>query len=204
MRGIRTSIRIRSGFTSGAMVTASSPLVATTTSCPANRRVKATKSRISRSSSAIKIFAIESSLLLVNRQSERKDTSITRYASTFHPNATFMHFHNLFNDGKTQSGPRRCQHQRVLAPVESLEHPALVFQRNANAIVSHIHLHFVTPVRRVYPYSDRPILGCVVIGIINQVAEDLTDTLDITINMWQPFGCIQGKCHRSIFFLRTP
>src|SRR5512147_2550195 len=108
---MRTSIRTRSGLTLGAISTASSPLVAANTSCPANRSVKATKSRISRSSSAIKIFAIESSLLLIDRQGEGEGTAITRHTGAFHPDPAFMHFHNLFNDGEAQACAGRRQYQ---------------------------------------------------------------------------------------------
>src|SRR5512147_3013392 len=103
-------MRTRSGLTLGAISTASSPLVAANTSCPANRSVKATRSRISRSSSAIKIFAIESSLLLVDRQGKGERTAITRHAGTFHPDPAFMHFYDLFNDGEAQSRAGRRQY----------------------------------------------------------------------------------------------
>src|SRR5215212_3481908 len=204
MRGIRTSIRIRSGFTWGAMETASSPLVATSTSCPANRRVKATKSRISRSSSAIKIFAIESSLFFVNWQSEGKDATITHHTRALHPNTTFVHFHNLFNDGKTQSSSWRSQHQWMLASVEPLEDPVLIFQGNTHTIVGHIHLHLMATIRRMNSHRDCPVLRCIVISIIHKIAKNLTHTLDIAVDMRKFFRRIQGKCHGPILFLRAP
>src|SRR6266545_5844321 len=204
MRGIRTSMRIKSGFDWSAVSTASSPLVATTTSCPANRRVKATKSRISRSSSAIKIFDIESSLFFVNWQGEGKDATIAWYTCALHPNTTFMHFYYLLNDGKTQSSSRRCQHQRMFASVESLEHTCLIFQRNAHTVVSHVHLDLLATIWRMDTHCDRPILGRIVIGVIDKIAENLTYALDVTIHMRQFFRGIQRKCHGSIFFLRTP
>src|SRR5512138_371978 len=119
---MRTSMRTRSGFTLGAISTASSPLVAANTSCPANRSVKATRSRISRSSSAIKIFAIESSLLriakqFVDRQGKGEHTALTRGARAFHPDPAFMHFHDLFNDREAQSGTGGRQHQRMLTSI---------------------------------------------------------------------------------------
>src|SRR5512143_4035011 len=139
----------RSGLTFGAISTASSPLVAANTSCPANRSVKATKSRISRSSSAIKIFAIESSLLFVDRQREGERTPITRHTRTLHPDPAFMHLHDLFNDGEAQACTGSRQYQRMLTSVESLEHTTLVFQRNTNAVILHIHLDFVAAVQAV-------------------------------------------------------
>src|SRR5512139_1799470 len=133
MRGMRTSIRIRSGFTLGASSTASSPLAAVNTSYPANRRVKATRSRISRSSSAIKIFAIESSLCFVNGQGKGECTSLSGNARALHPDATLMHLNNLFNDGQAQSGSWCGQDQRILASIEALKDPVLVLQRDPHA-----------------------------------------------------------------------
>src|SRR5215216_3831699 len=126
MRGIRTSIRTKSGFTWGANWTASSPLVATNTSCPANRRVKATKSRISRSSSAIKIFAMQSSLVFVEGQRKGERTAITWHSRAFHPNTALVHFHDLFNNGKSEAGSRRCQYKWMFAAIKALEHAVLI------------------------------------------------------------------------------
>src|SRR5512147_3186752 len=114
-------MRTRSGLTLGAISTASSPLVAANTSCPANRSVKATRSRISRSSSAIKIFAIESSLLFVDRQGEGKRAALTRHTRAFHPDPAFMHLDDLFNNRESQSGTRGRQHQLMLTSIESFK-----------------------------------------------------------------------------------
>src|SRR6266498_585826 len=100
IRGIRTSIRMRSGFTFGANSTASSPFAAVNTSYPAKRRVKATKSRISRSSSAIKIFAIPASLFFVYRQGKGEGTAIAGHAIALHPDPSFVHRDNFFDDRK--------------------------------------------------------------------------------------------------------
>src|SRR5262245_14944140 len=129
MRGIRTSMRIRSGLTLGAMSTASSPLLAAKTSCPAKRRVKATRSRMSRSSSAIKILAIDASLFFVRGQCERELAAFARNAAASHPDSSIMHLDQLFDDGKTQSGSRRGEHQWMFAAVETLEHTILVVKR---------------------------------------------------------------------------
>src|ERR1043166_3420064 len=138
MRGIRTSMRIRSGLTFGAISSASCPLDAAKTSCPAKRRVKATKSRISRSSSAISILAIIASSIFVNWQGKGEYAALTRYTSTLHPNLSIVHFHNLLDDGKSQPGARGGQHQRVLAPIKPLKYAILIFQGDANAIILHI------------------------------------------------------------------
>src|SRR6185503_8917296 len=128
MRGMRTSMRIISGFTLGAISTASSPLLAVNTSCPAKRRVKATKSRISRSSSAINIFAIQSSLIFVNWQGEGERASFPGDAGALHPDAALVHIHNLFNDGESQSGSRRGQNQWVLTTIETFEYAFLILE----------------------------------------------------------------------------
>src|ERR1044071_8951191 len=143
MRGIRTSMRIRSGPTFGAISSASCPLDAAKTSWPAKRRVKATKSRISRSSSAINILAIIASSIFVNWQGKGELAAFARNTSALHPNLAIMHFHDLFDDGKPQSGSGGCQHQWVLTTIKPLKYTILIFQRNAHAIILHIHLHFV-------------------------------------------------------------
>src|SRR5215467_10488939 len=126
MRGMRTSMRTKSGLTLGAISTASSPLLAANTSCPAKRRVKATKSRISRSSSAINIFAIHASSFFVHGQGKGEGAPFARYAAALHPNTSSVHFHQLFDDRKPQTGSRRCQHQRMLTAVETLEDAFLI------------------------------------------------------------------------------
>src|SRR5215208_5951199 len=135
MRGIRTSIRIRSGLTLGAISTASSPLLAANTSYPAKRRVNATRSRISRSSSAINIFAIHSSLSFVNRRCKGKQASLARDTGAFHPDTPFVHVHNLFNDGEPQTGPWRCENERMFTTVETFKYAILIFQCDTHTVI---------------------------------------------------------------------
>src|SRR5260221_8528958 len=144
---MRTSIRIRSGLTLGAISTASCPLEAANTSCPAKRRVKATKSRISRSSSAINILAIQASSIFMYRQSKGEYATFAWNAAAFHPNPSVVHLHNLFDDGKTQTGSRGCQDQRMFATIETLENTLLILQGDTNAIIFHVHLHLVTTIQ---------------------------------------------------------
>src|SRR5512138_2462645 len=136
-------MRIRSGLTFGAISTASSPLAAAKTSYPANRRVNATKSRMSRSSSAIKIFAIHASLCFVDRQCKGECTPLPRDARTFHPDTTLVHVHNLFNDGESQTGSRRGKHQRMFTAIETLKYAFLVFQGYTYTVIFYIYLYFV-------------------------------------------------------------
>src|SRR6266545_2701260 len=172
MCGIRTSIRMRSGFTLGAISTASSPFAAANTSYPAKRKVKATRSRISRSSSAINIFAIHSSLCFVNRQGEGERASLSRDACTSHPDTTFMHVYDLFNDGETQTSSRCCQNEWMFTTIEAFKYAILIFERDPYAIVLNVHLYFVPTVHCMDLHKDRPIFGGVVISIIDEVAHN--------------------------------
>src|SRR6266540_2136465 len=200
---MRTSMRMRSGFTLGAMSTASSPLLAANTSYPAKRKVKATKSRISRSSSAINIFAIDSSLCFVHRQGKGERTSFARNACTFHPDTTFMHIHNLFNDGETQTGSRRCQYQRMLTTVEAFKYAILIFERDAHAIILHVHLHLVPAIQRMDLHQNRSIFGGVMIGVINEITHNLADTFYITIHTREFLRRVERQRHRLVLFLRA-
>src|SRR5215204_4558699 len=198
---MRTSMRIRSGLTLGAMSTASSPLEAANTSCPAKRRVNATKSRISRSSSAISILAMYASLFFMHRQGKGEYTAFARYATALHPNAAVMHFHNLFDDGKTQTGSRRRKYQRMFTTIETLEHTLLVFKGNTNAVIFHIHLHLMPAIQGLNLDLDRSIFRRVMVGVIDQVCHDLTHTFHITIHKRQFLRHIQRDAHRLVFFL---
>src|SRR5512139_1080466 len=204
MRGMRTSIKIRSGLTLGASSTASSPLAAVNTSYPAKRRVKATRSRISRSSSATNIFAIESSLCFINGQGKGECTSLTGNARAFHPDTSLVHLDNLFNDGQAQSGSWRGQNQRVFTPIEALKDPVLVLQRDAHAVILHIQLYLVAAVQGMDADDDRPILGCVVVGIIDQVTQHLADPFHVTVNAWEFLWRVQGQRHGLVLLLRAP
>src|SRR5690606_25110587 len=102
---MRTSIRMISGIIWDACWRASSPLEVATTSCPAKRRVNATSSRISGSSSAIKILAMKSPLFS-DGQGEGEHAALACDTRTFHPDASILHFNQLADNGQAQSGTR--------------------------------------------------------------------------------------------------
>src|SRR5512141_1308031 len=119
MRGMRTSIRIKSGLALGATCTASSPFDAATTSWPAKRRVNAIRSRMSRSSSAIRIFAIlASSTRIVYRECKGEGTAFTGNAFAVHPDTAIVHLHQLMHDWQTQTRTGGRQHKRMFAAEE--------------------------------------------------------------------------------------
>src|SRR3990172_5922561 len=142
MRGIRTSNRIRSGYSCFATWTASSPFMPVTTSYPAKRKVKATRSRISGSSSAINIFVIASLFaFLIYRQCEGKSTSLP-LPFAFQPDSSFVHAYQLPYNCQSQACARCGQHKRVFTAIEAVKDTGLILFGNTNSRILHIHLHF--------------------------------------------------------------
>ena len=89
-----------------------------------------------------------------------------------------MHFNQLTNNRKTKAGSGSCENERMLAAEETFKDARLIFGRNSDAIILNIHLHFA--ILLVDVHTDGPIVGCVVIGIIYEITQDLPDTLAIT------------------------
>src|SRR5258708_27257203 len=202
MRGMRTSMRIRSGYSREAICTASSPLVAATTSYPANLSVKATRSRISGSSSAINIFGIQPSISLLNRQSKREGAAFARQSLDLHPKPSVMHLNQLAYNRQPQAGARRGQHQRMFAAIETFKDAFLIRRRNAYTVVLHIHLNFLS-IESMQADFDGSILRCVMIGIIHKVIQYLAHAFRIAADMRQGLGSVQRERHGFILFLRA-
>src|SRR5690554_4126304 len=160
MRGIRTSSRIRSGTSLFAFSTASTPFTAVITSKPPNCRVRAIRSRMSGSSSAMSILCIARFTLLVLESSCRladvgklrgdalKDgrqphvEGAARAFLALYPDAPVVHLDDLLHDGQAEARARRAEDDGVaLAPVESLEDALQVCRRDADAGVLHVDLH---------------------------------------------------------------
>src|SRR3990172_5317147 len=169
MRGIRTSNRIRSGYSCFATWTASSPFMPVTTSYPAKRKVKATRSRISGSSSAINIFVIASLFaFLVYWQCEGKSTSLP-LPFAFQPNTPFVHLYQLPDNCQPQARAGCGQDERVFAAIEAVKDAGLILFGNTNSGILHVHLYFAA-VLAVQMYSDPAVFWGVMIGIVCQVA----------------------------------
>jgi hypothetical protein len=78
---------------------------------------------------------------MIQRQGKGEHASLTRYAFTCHPDATFMHRNQLLDNGQAKAGARRRQKERIFAEEETLEDAVCIDRINANAIIFHIHLH---------------------------------------------------------------
>src|SRR4030095_1199659 len=118
-----------------------------------------------RSASSLKILALDASLFFMRGQCEGELAAFARNAAASHPDSSVMHLYQLFDDGKDQSSYRGCEHQRMFATIETLEHTILVFKRNANAVVLHINLQFTSTIQGLNLNLNGAILGRVMIGV---------------------------------------
>src|SRR5690606_6463399 len=149
-RGMRMSSIITSGCSLRASSSACSPSSACMTVCPpSSSSVNTTNSRISRSSSAINIFAIF--ILIHRRRGNRLPRLYQRQRHCkrrpladvrFEPHVTIMHLHHFLHDGKTEACAAHLELERVF--LDALETPpdgfAVLFG-DADAVIRHRDQH---------------------------------------------------------------
>ena len=113
-----------------------------------------------------------------------------------HPNLPLMGFDDGIDKKETETDAGRSAAQATIHTVVPIKYPGQVFGRDADAFVRHIEhqpsdpvlfLPFLLPAAN----PNAAAFGRVFDRIAEQIGEDLTQALFVTINNWQIGGQIQ-------------